>query len=140
MYIPFILWCIYACIEGYREGDYWYSRNLIPIYNKSKLIHDPHTLWFIQRFVIGLALTILVFCGKYYIYSPLYLFGLGCSFPLLHDGFYYIRRNNIDKTVYKERFFDYSITSTARMTFNFEVRLFLFVVGFICCTLTIYRL
>lgn len=128
-------------MEGYfRCGDYWFMRNeLINKVNPGirKLFFDPHPAWFVQRLTVGI-ITAWPIISISWFYGGLYLVGLGMMFPMLHDGAYYQRRNECNNQLYQEGFFDTSRTSTASMTFSFDLRLFFFVIGGIICILTLY--
>jgi hypothetical protein len=41
---------------------------------------------------------------------------MALSSPFWHDGFYYSKRNDLDRNMYKKRFFDQSTSSTALLT------------------------
>lgn len=107
-------------------------------FQKSFLKDNEHAIWFTQRFLVGVMLTLLVFYKQYTYYALIYLFGLGSTFFMWHDGFYYMERDNIKPGTYPDKFKDYSLTSTAEMTYNFETRLILFVIGFFICIFTTY--
>jgi len=116
----YIIWIAFASISGILEGDYW-SR--VSHGFRTKTGHE-HTLWTILRFIIA---SILVF-WLYQDYGTNGLLGyltFACMFPFFHDGYYYMRRNDLDG-VYPLRFKDKSTTSTAKTpTIDWYTRLVL---------------
>lgn len=113
------IWCLYAILEGYREGNYWHIKPK----SRSGRNYYEHFLWSMQRFTV--LLLVFIHSG--------WQTGLSCIlvFPFLHDGFYYTRRNELDSRIYSRMVFAQSKTSTAVLTKYFTpiVRTTLAIVG-----------
>jgi hypothetical protein len=52
-------------------------------------------------------------------------------FPFIHDGFYYVMRNNLDKRLYPARFKAQSVTTDAKFSFEYPTRSVMFILGLI---------
>lgn len=119
MMIPvFILWCMYACLEGAREAYLFHNITV----NKRVGIH-LHFQFTIQRLVV----LVLIFL----IYPSYWLISLPLVFPFFHNGIYYTERNHFDKSIYHKKWFAQSTTSTALTTkiFTPVVRTILAIAG-----------
>jgi len=106
-----ILWIGFAILEGIREGYFYNYRDTKDLeYSK-----DLHPLYTMQRSVmaIGLCLGLAIIGGWW---SLLALASFGLVFPLFHDGFYYVTRNNIDSKIYPDRFKTDKNTTTAKIS------------------------
>lgn len=114
----FLSWVTYSITVGKWEGIYWdkVSRKII------KKTGKEHGKWTIQRglVIIGLGLILAPFYLWYTLAFPFIC--AGC-FMLIHDGFYYMKRNDLNPDIYIKRFVDCSTTSTAEHTYNFKTRL-----------------
>ena len=62
---------------------------------------------------------------------------LACMFIMVHDGYYYATRNDLDSETYPKRFVDYSTTSTTKLTLKFWVRLTIYAIGLSGFTYTV---
>lgn len=101
---------------GVCEAYYWHLKM-----RSKELIHNEHVFLTLLR------------CGFFLLlfrHTDI-LTTLGCIglFPLLHDGFYYMIRNQITPGIYPLGFTDTSTTSTAWLTMNFNMRLILALIG-----------
>lgn len=107
----------YACAEGKREAKYFHLKekreDLSP--RESEIINSnkDHFLYTIQRIIFFAGIT-----GFYFELFPWYkclmmTICLAVTFPLFHDGWYYVTRDNLDPTIYMKRFTDQSTTSNA---------------------------
>lgn len=135
--LSLILFQVYACLDGYgRCGEYWYLRNNYSN-REDHLFKNPHPLWFITRVLVGVGMSANLLL-TIPLHGIIFLIGLGSTFFLWHDGFYYLRRNQLYPMDYPKRFFDYSTTSKANMTFPFADRLFLCILGNILSLLITY--
>lgn len=108
----FILWLLYAVMEGNREGFYW--NMLFSSGGKPTVEHD---IWTIQRAVvaIGFVLFSVSLSDSFTVLLILLVYPL--VFPFFHDGVYYRTRNIVSKgEYYNLRFWDQSTTSTAFST------------------------
>lgn len=118
---------LYFALEGYREGWYWYysMRRTTGTKEPMQNIHIDFT---IQRLILGVLIGMLV-C------DALFLFGLLICIPLIHNGAYYMTRQEIDES-YKDGIKSQSTTSTAFWTkyFTPKNRLVMFIIG-ICLIL-----
>lgn len=119
MMIPvFILWCMYACLEGAREGFMFHNINV-----DNKLGRILHTEFAVQRLTILVIVISLSF--------DWWVISLPLVFSFFHNGSYYTVRNYLNKDIYKERWFAQSATSTAITTkiFTPVVRTILAIAG-----------
>lgn len=112
-----IVWIIYAMYEGKREAYYYQAIN---VFNLKR--PNIHWIYALQR---GLFL-IVVGIGLSSVIVPI---SLAFIFPFFHDGFYYMKYNDLLPTVYQKRFKDQSTTSTAIMEFNWLERCVSFGIG-----------
>jgi len=108
--IGIILWLIYSAFEGEREAYYY---DLYPTKHP-----NIHWIYFLQR---GIVLVII----GWFMWSILLPLSLAFMFPLLHDGFYYMKRNDLNKNLYPKRFRESSTTSEALMEFSYKERVVL---------------
>lgn len=112
-----ILWVVYSIFEGKREAYYYHALNL------SSANHiNLHWMYAIQRAIVMVVIGITSM-------SVLLPVSLAFIFPFIHDGFYYMKRNDLMNWIYKKRFKAESDTSTAVLEFSWEIRCFLFVFG-----------
>lgn len=115
--IVLIIWILYSIYEGKREAYYYQVLCKVNIYYK-----NIHWIYFLQR---GLFLIVIGFLFQdFYI-----LLSLALIFPFFHDGFYYMKYNDLDPKVYIRRFTSSSITSTAVLEFNWFTRYIMFIIG-----------
>lgn len=114
--VSLLLW-LYSGLEGDREAYYYHYANKTD--EKKKNLHP---LFFVHRLVFAMA---PIFLG----FPPLMLFGLAFTFPFIHDGFYYIRREKLRPGTYPQGFTSNSTTSTAKIEIPYEWRLVLFIIG-----------
>ena len=124
MYILFIfiVWCLYAVLEGKREAEYFHYR----LKAEDILVKEgrfTHGVWTLQRFLVLLLILIFQIKELNIIYFDFSLFDLICFilslvlvFPFLHDGMYYTRRHKLNRLIYPKKWFDQSTTSTAFFT------------------------
>lgn len=122
----FILWCLYAMFEGWREGILFHKTE----FDKpaGKILHINFT---IQRaFILGI---ILIGNFEWWVAS------LPLVFVFLHDGQfknfnlykYYTTRNKYNRQIYTNKWFSQSSTSTAWSTkfLTPAVRTIMFIAG-----------
>jgi hypothetical protein len=111
--IPLInlLWVIYSCLEGTRDGFYWFFKGN----SRKDISYEIHPLFAWQR---GVVLFMLVLLQYRYIgwYSILNTFAMAMIFSFFHNGSYYQTRNKIDSKTYPLGWKDQSTTSTAKLT------------------------
>ena len=127
-----IIWILFSTLSGYLEAFYW-SGVAKKRYKKYKYAHEIFT---VVRAIIAAPLVYWV-----YLYSNWTAIFIGAAFvamfPFFHDGMYYLQRWKLDK-VYPRKWKDTSTTSTAKLTANYEMRLFLLL--FICPILIMINL
>jgi hypothetical protein len=129
-YLTLSLWIVYSSLFGYCDAYYWYSANVAKYCSKNFQFKDLHPYYFWKRSIVGFIFGILMSNETYLKVLPITLC-LGMTFPLFHNGFYYLTRNKITPDVYKKGFFDMSSTSIANVNFTFQIRFILFLVGLI---------
>ena len=120
-----LLFSIYSLIEGYREAYFYHSARIF-------LVKNLHPIFLLQRIIVSSGMLMFILYKQSELWCIAVYFGLlislGAIFPLLHDGMYYLTRNNIDRNIYKKRFWDYA-DSDAIMDFNVTQRVILFIAG-----------
>lgn len=128
-FILFVFTVIYFALEGYREGWYWYYSCIKPLYSKEPK-SNIHIDFTIQRIIFISLISMIMF-------DILYIIGLFCIIPLIHNGAYYMTRQEIDET-YKNGIKSQSITSTSWLTkyFTPKNRFVLFIIGIILICLS----
>lgn len=95
-----VIYSAWEFLEGYREGDYWYLKNKL-----NEPYRREHTVFNFQRTLVFIFLCYVLSYGAIF---------LVMQFPFLHDGAYYLRRNQLDKNTYdKNTWFAQSTTSNA---------------------------
>ena len=136
--ITYVLWNIYAIIEGWREGKYWFLRKEKVSDDVDKMMgKNDHAIWTIQRAILALVIVslngILLYYsgGLFWLKWLLTTLALTLSFSFFHDGEYYCERNNLNPKVYPKRWKDSSTTSTAKIELNYTVRLICFIISII---------
>ena len=123
--IVIAIWITYAVYEGKREAYYYQLVAVMGVIRP-----NIHWIYALQR---GLFLVVIGL-GLWSITIPI---ALAFIFPFFHDGFYYMKYNDLLPTVYKKRFIDQSTTSTAVMEFNWVTRCVMFAIGVLSLTLNI---
>jgi Ni/Fe-hydrogenase subunit HybB-like protein len=133
--ILFIMGALYACLEGYREAQYFHFKYQAQDHSK---VGDEHVTFATQRVIVLLLLTIV--SGYIFNQVAAVLFFAACtaSFSFFHNGMYYTRRNQITPGLYNKRWADSSDTTTAMISPSFEERLVGFIVGLGLLTLIIF--
>lgn len=117
------LFCIYAFLEGNREAGYFHFK-----YKFTQQVVDEHPLFTAQRsivaiFAIGFPILIYSYWGL------LAIIPIALTFPFVHDGNYYKRRNRLDISVYKDKWRSQTSSSTAKLSIPYNMRLTLFISG-----------
>lgn len=109
----FILWLLYSCFEGRREGYYWET-----LFNSGGRPTNEHKTWSIQRTIVCMVFLLASMTGiNSFISEILLIIAYPLAFPFIHDGAYYRTRNIVSKGKhYPLRFWDFSTTSTAFFT------------------------
>lgn len=79
-----------------------------------------HWIYFVQRGIVLMIIGIIL-------NTVLLPIGLAFLFPFVHDGTYYVQRNDLDPRIYPQRFTDHSRTSNAYFEFTFIDRLMFFI-------------
>lgn len=123
--IVYVLWILYSCVEGCREGLYYDIAS-----KEGNGIKELHKMYTGQRALVVMSIMFLV-ARQDGLYSLIYFFSFVLSFSFWHDGFYYITRNKLDSGIYKERFKAESTTSTAKIELDYFTRMCMFVFGFV---------
>lgn len=144
----FILWVLFSLSDGKRDGYYYHANNT----SNNPAKENLHWLFSIIRLIF---FTLIVIVSSYAypnqitfydlwkylpslpIQSTLFAIALCLSFSFLHNGIYYVTRNNLDSKVYPKRFFDNSTTSTSILEFDVNTRTIMFVIAFLGVTILI---
>lgn len=120
----------YFYFEGKREAWHWHFKNELEFKYYTHL--NEHALFLRQR-----SLVFILSCGlNYFVVNHYILFSLGIffCFSFIHNGTYFYYRNKLDPSIYQLKFKANSNTSTAFMEFDYETRLFMFILGLILIT------
>lgn len=118
-FLVLAIWNIYSIYEG-KRGAYYYQ--ILGVFGLNR--PNIHWIYALQR---GLFLIVI----GLYLWSIVIPISLALIFPFFHDGFYYMKYNDLYPVVYPERFKASSTTSTAVMEFNWKTRCIMFAIGFI---------
>lgn len=108
---------LYYIYEGYREAYLYHYKNTSNASHKE--LHPAFTM---QRILFWAV--VFIYCSSFLFTSALIF-----MFSFIHDGSYYVNRNNLDPSIYKERFTESSLTSTAIIELTYKARLVLFFIG-----------
>lgn len=119
------IWIIYSIYEGKREAYYYQAIN---VFNLKR--PNIHWIYALQRGLFLIAIGV----GLSSIIIPI---SLAFIFPFFHDGFYYMKYNDLLPTTYQKRFIDESTTSTAIMEFSWRWRCVMFIIGMLLLILNI---
>lgn len=126
---------LYAIFEGIREGYYFHSA----VKSGDVFEYNLHSLFWVQRSIVMFSLasfiSLITLSG---IVTLGYIVSSMMCFSLWHNGAYYATRNNLNPAIYKKRFKDNSITSTAVFEFSFQKRLTYFIIGFLFIVFTLF--
>lgn len=126
--IPFIKWMIAAILFGVVEAVMFHQCRPGQLIPKRTFWEDEHVWLTIARFFVFLE----IFSEYKNIYSLFIIFlPAMLVFPFLHDGFYYVMRNKLDRRVYPFKFTSQSNSTDATLSFDFYTRTIMFIVGII---------
>jgi hypothetical protein len=119
---------LWAFLEGRREAQYFHYKWSNP--NPIK-VRDEHLEFTVQRslYVIGWSL-LSSFVYNWWV-GLLTFITIGLCFSFFHNGSYYLRRNDLNPTIYKLRWKSQSETTTAKFSFDYKSRTIQFITGFI---------
>ena len=132
MTVFLLIFTVWSFLEGRREAQYFHYKWSNP--NPTK-VRDEHLEFTIQRslFVLTSTLTTCLLFGWFGLTN---LFISLLTFSYIHNGSYYLRRNQLNKDIYKLGWFDDSETTTAKLSLNYKQRLVLFILGVLLTVLT----
>jgi hypothetical protein len=114
-----VLWCFFAILEGMREACYYDAAMRMDTGHP-----NIHWMYFLQRFILLLVISAVSL-------DLVLDAGLVLIFPFIHDGMYYIERNNLDCRWYPNRFRESSKTSRAFFEFDYFSRTIMFIGGIV---------
>jgi len=119
-----ILFCSWAALEGRREADYFHFRWKDPMTR----VEDEHLMFTIQRSIVAILATVActLFTG---LWGLLGFIPLPLVFSFFHNGYYYVRRNQLDDSIYQKGWWDQSTTTTAKVSFGPVTRTVLAAIG-----------
>lgn len=129
LFLPIVaIVAIYTIYEGIREGYYMHYRM-----NYANAVENLHTIFTIQRALVYLLSTSLFFLTMNPVIAIFATIGIILIFSFIHNGTYFLTRNNIDKKIYPKRFFDDTVTpnhkAAAKLNIDVKVRTFMFIFG-----------
>ena len=113
-----------AFMFGWSEAFHWHYFAQA----KKKLNQRyEHELWSAIRVLVHAPVLIFLFVqfGWFFLMAPVAMYTM---YFYVHDGSYYYWRNELDGA-YPKKWKDYSLTSTAKQTFDHSTRLSLFIYG-----------
>ena len=124
IYSVFLLWVLFAILEGKREANFWHHRIHSSDYEvfKSK---DRHPLFMLQRGSVLIVSGIASYYITGSIWWAFHIFIMNALlFSFFHNGMMYTERHLMDKAarprkgkwIYPKQWFDQSTTSTAFFT------------------------
>jgi hypothetical protein len=116
---------IWATLEGRREAQYFHYKFSQP---NPTTVRDEHLEFTLQRGLFALSTTIPLWLTAGWLTAIAYILCVMLSFPFFHDGMYYLRRNQLDNSIYQKCWMDSSSSTTAKFSIKFAWRLTLF-----CC-------
>lgn len=119
-----ILFIIYSYLEGVREADYFHFRWK----HENEVVADEHLKFTLQRTVVAIlgAISSTILWGWF---GLLFIPCAALVFTFIHDGSYYKRRNTLDSTVYKKKWYDQTSSSSAKISLTPVIRTVLFILG-----------
>lgn len=122
-----ITWIIYSSVEGFTQAFYY---DLFP--SEKKHI-NLHPYFMIQRFIVSTLMSYLVYEVGDLVNSIIFSLALALMFSFFHNGFYYLTRKKLSKTItmYPKGFWDHSETSTAIIELGTKFRIGMFVMGIV---------
>jgi len=133
MLIPHALWLLFSFFEGKQEAFWFHMQD----FNRASP-RNPHVEFTLRRAVVLLLCMVVAaqsidLTGPIVIPLIVFLLGLMCSFPMVHDGAYYATRNTYNSNIYKDKWASNPIYPKGDMAAKFSlpwpVRSALFVIG-----------
>lgn len=116
----------YAHIEGTREAYYYHYKWRVTSFN----VHDEHLMFSAQRSMVVMPMVVMN-ALVYGWFGLLSVIPLALCFSFVHNGAYYMKRNDLNPVVYKERFRAESTTTTAKVSMTYKLRLTLCIIGIV---------
>lgn len=128
MSILLLISFLWAYLEGKREAQYFHYKWSLPDPTKIK---DEHFDFTLQRSLYVLLSAVVSYLLFGLLSSILTFFCIALVFSYLHNGSYYLRRNQLNENIYKLKWLDESTTTTAKFSFSYKKRKILFIIGLI---------
>lgn len=119
-----ILFCAWAALEGRREADYFHFRWKDPMTK----VDDEHLMFTVQRSMVAIFAA-FASSFAFGFWGLLGFVPLPLVFSFFHNGYYYVRRNQLDPEIYQKGWWDQSTATTAKVSFGPVSRTALAVVG-----------
>ncbi len=116
--IATLIWILYSCIDGFKDGFYWYFM----VNSRKKSEFEIHPVFAAQRALVAFLLALNVFLLTDVTIALVSLFSNALLFSFFHNGMYYLTRNKLDNRTYPLKWRDQSTTSTAKLTSFFNYR------------------
>lgn len=132
MTVFLLIFTLWSFLEGRREAQYFHYKWLNP--NPTQ-VRDEHLEFTLQR-GLYVVLSTLTSCLLFGWVGVVNFFISLLTFSYIHNGSYYLRRNQLDENVYKLGWFDSSTTTTAKISFTHKQRLVFFILGVLLTLLT----
>jgi hypothetical protein len=130
-----IIFILYALIEGFREGFYWFFK----ANSRRQSEFEIHPVFAVQRGLVLVLIALNVFMFTDILSASLNFLSNALLFSFFHNGCYYLTRNKLDSKVYPLKWKDDSKTSTALTTkiFTYRNRTICAVIGLVITVLSI---
>lgn len=98
-----VVWYIYASLEGIIESHYFHKSKEANDFNNKLWLFDIHTWYTFRRVLFADLLVVILWLGlkgeNAGIQGLMIGFSFMLSFPLFHNGFYYIVRKKLDPSI-----------------------------------------
>jgi hypothetical protein len=106
----YILLNLYAATSGVKDAILWSKTGA------EAFKWNEHIIFVIERILICICLFLVLALQLYQLFIVVLAFFF--SFSFWHNGFYYMARNRIEKSVYPMGFWSESYTSTSVLEFS----------------------
>lgn len=126
--ITLFIWLLFAAGCGYLEGILFHVCDYGKLKHFNRNHKDIHLHFSLFRAMFFLILAYFIGIREALLFWIAAIF----TFPLIHDGIYYVVRHWLNPQVYEKGFFSTPhITTTAKTSMSFKLRFICFVVGFV---------
>lgn len=123
------VWVMYAMLEGFREGFYWFFK----MNSRRKSDFEIHPAFMIQRGIVIFLIALVVLSYVSIWQMLIIMLSISMIFSYFHNGSYYLTRHKLDSKTYPMGWKSQSSTSTAKLTkfMTYRNRTILMIAGYI---------